>query len=163
MSEFRTDVLDILTVRIRQLVQSQFPSRFKLKLDKVSQAGCFVMWGAKETAELSSLHVAITNAVHDLVVPAQPIPAWVEALPKPQCDEKAAMLRNFGSPNVFSQYDAHVTLGFALDDAAIGVAHTQLEPAAAPEVWAVSVAISEVGEAGSVLCGTELLDVQLEL
>ena len=54
----------------------------------------------------------IVNASYTFAVPNQPIPAWVPSLPEPTRSEKIAMIKKYGSPNVFSQFQPHVTLAF---------------------------------------------------
>ena len=37
---------------------------------------------------------------------------WVEDLPEPTKSEKEALIKSFGSPNVFTQFAPHVTVGY---------------------------------------------------
>lgn len=37
---------------------------------------------------------------------------WVDSLPEPTKSEKEAYIIQFGSPNVFTQFDPHVTVGY---------------------------------------------------
>ena len=52
--------------------------------------------------------------MYHLAVPNQTIPDWVQHLPEPERSEKIDFIRQYGSPNVFSQFQPHVTL--ACDD-----------------------------------------------
>lgn len=57
---------------------------------------------------------AVTRALDPLRVPHPPMPGWVRAYP-----EKQAVFRRWGSPNVFAQFQPHLTLLTPADPARI--------------------------------------------
>lgn len=85
------------------------------------------------------------------MVPDQPIPDWVEGLPEPLKSEKIAMIKKYGSPNVFSQFQPHVTLAWdSIDRMQPAFQHLNLPPRI---VSMRAVAIGTVGPYGTVTRG----------
>jgi hypothetical protein len=66
--------------------------------------------------------------MYHLAVPNQTVPDWVQHLPEPERSEKIAFIRQYGSPNVFSQFQPHVTLACDENAAALSAAFEQKRP-----------------------------------
>ena len=55
---------------------------------------------------------AIVLATYQFAVSNQTVPDWVKNLPQKEREEKEAYIKKYGSPNVFSQFDPHITLAW---------------------------------------------------
>jgi len=88
----------------------------------------------------------------------------VKTLPEPVRSEKEDMIRKYGSPNVFSQFDPHVTLGFDCDGAP-QCFQDALEAGAPPTLHIESdvlmLALGVVGAHGTVMRGEDIAEFQL--
>lgn len=98
----------------------------------------------------------VVNATYHLAAPNQSVPSWVYSLPEPERGEKIADIHTYGSPNVFDQFQAHVTIGWASNATVVAaaVAALDFEPGASFE--ADIVAIGTSGAHGTVLAGRDL-------
>ena len=86
-------------------------------------------------------------------MPSRPLLS-ARSLPEPERSEKIAMVKKYGSPNVFSQFDPHVTLAWnnaTSCDLTTVFDELALQPAS---YVAGTVAIALVGPHGTVLAGT---------
>jgi hypothetical protein len=72
-------------------------------------SGQYAMMNVDVTSCLQLFSDTIVNASYHLAQPNQPVPEWVEALSEPQRSEKIRLVKVYGSPNVFSQFEAHVS------------------------------------------------------
>ncbi len=68
-------------------------------------AGNWVFVDAVKETELQQLADKLTNALSPLRDLSAPLPAWVNAYP-----QKKAVFELYGSPNVFAQFEPHMTL-----------------------------------------------------
>lgn len=109
------------------------------------------MWDVVVSPCLQQWSDLLVKRISQYIVPNQPIPDWVLGLPEPLRSEKISMIKKYGSPNVFDQFQPHVTL--AWDD------KEPMEPAFQKlnlqprTVYTRSVAIGAVGPHGTVLRG----------
>ena len=117
------------------------------------------MWDVHVTPCLQKLSDILTTVLSNYIVPDQPIPDWVLELPEPVRSQKIAMIRKYGSPNVFDQFDAHVTLAWDNQEP-MGPAFQKLnlQPRT---VKSTVVAIGNVGPHGTVLRGGNIASFPL--
>lgn len=132
----------------------------EVKLTNPYAAGTYAMWNVTVSPCLQRYSDLIVNYTHWMATPDQPVPDWVAGLPPAERAAKAAMVKRYGSPNVFSQFQAHVSLGWGTDATAVraAVAALQLEP---HSFEPRSVAIGSVGAHGTVLRGKDVGEVPL--
>jgi len=108
--EDTTSVLDALT----QLIPTLGHSDCVITLPpSTSVGGAYGMWEADRIHCMQYFSDAIVNNTYEFIVPDQPVPSWVYQLPEPVRSEKLALFKKYGSPNVFSQFDPHITLAYA--------------------------------------------------
>jgi Protein of unknown function (DUF1045) len=124
--------------------------------------GDYGMWEVDNDNHSSCLQLlsnALVAALEPFIVPNQPIPAWVKALPEPERSEKEAMIKKYGSPNVFSQFQPHLTLAWDSQEP-LGPAFAQLDvqPMAADLAF---LAIAPVGPHGTVPEGKNIAEFPL--
>lgn len=93
-----------------------------LTLSAPYPAGSFAMMNVSKSACLQRQSDVVVNGTHALSQPGQPVPPWVYSLPEPQRSEKIALVKRFGSPNIFGSFEAHVTLGWAANASAVAEA-----------------------------------------
>ncbi|EFA80786.1 hypothetical protein PPL_06372 [Heterostelium album PN500] len=74
--------------------------------------GQYGMWNVEVNPCLQYISDLIVNTTCKYIVPNQPIPSWVYELPEPVRTEKIDMITKYGSPNVFSQFQPHITLAW---------------------------------------------------
>ncbi len=124
------------------------------------------MWNVALSDCLQSLSDAVVEATFEFAEPNQPVPSWVKtsvvyfvillsernspkvySLPPAQRDAKIAMVQKYGSPNVFSQFEPHLTIAYSTVDNL-----TQIYASLPSMSFASSkAAISHVGPFGTVL------------
>ncbi|KAG2392426.1 hypothetical protein C9374_012678 [Naegleria lovaniensis] len=128
-------------------------------------SGSYAMWDVQNSPCLQGLSNAIVNATARYVDPRSKstIPSWVNNLPPQLRQVKILMIQQYGSPNVFSQFQPHVTI--AHDD----VTPTQLDSAVraignpVPCTYKLRyVSIGLTGDYGTVLRGKDVAIFDLE-
>jgi hypothetical protein len=102
----------------------------------------------EEYACLQNLSDMIVLATYKYATPNQAIPPWVNALPKSERERKIAMIQKYGSPNVFSEFQPHLTVAYDTVDN-ISQIYGSLKNTASYE--ATGVAVSTTGPFGTVL------------
>eukprot|EP01104_Vermistella_antarctica_P013471 TRINITY_DN4073_c0_g1_i1.p1 TRINITY_DN4073_c0_g1~~TRINITY_DN4073_c0_g1_i1.p1 ORF type:complete len:268 (+),score=49.85 TRINITY_DN4073_c0_g1_i1:125-928(+) len=79
-------------------------------LTDVFAQGTYAMWNVTNSECLQNNSNTVVMALNDFITPNQSIPSWVNSLPEPERTEKIDMIEQFGSPNVFSQFQPHVSV-----------------------------------------------------
>ena len=116
-------------------------------------AGNFAMMNVSNSPCLQRASDMLVNATHRFSQPNQRAPDWVYALPEPLRSEKLRLVALYGSPNVFSQFDPHLSLAWGPDAVSVAAAIEAL-PTAPPSVFVGEiVALGSVGPHGTVLQG----------
>lgn len=125
-----------------------------IQLQNITIQGDYGMWDVKLTACLQRWSDNLVSALQTYIVPNQPIPDWVLTLPEPIRTKKIDYIKRYGSPNVFDQFQPHVTLAFDHFDAmrpafaALNLRPRSLKP--------VAIGVGKVGPHGTVLRGQNL-------
>ena len=120
-------------------------------------AGTYAMMRVARTDCLQRYSDAVVNATYTLSQPHQPVPSWVNSLPEPQRSRKIALVKEFGSPNVFDGFEPHVTLAWSNDTAAVAAAVDALRNRWRTSTFVADVlALGMVGPHGTVLRGRNL-------
>lgn len=130
-----------------------------VQLQGITIQGAYAMWDVEVSPCMQKWSDLLVDALHAYIVPDQPIPDWVLALPEPMKSEKIAMIKKYGSPNVFDQFQAHVTLAWD-DQEPMQPAFQKLnlQPKIVPSV---AVAVGSVGPHGTVIRGGSFLTLPL--
>ena len=122
-------------------------------------SGAYGMLSVALTDCLQLLSDSVVNATSTFVTPEAKasVPSWIYDLPEDQQQAKVDMVHSFGSPNVFSAFQPHVTL---LADAANTT--ELLSVASSNEVASLSssvglVGFGAVGPFGTVLKGEDVM------
>lgn len=113
LTSFRSEVVGLVMDAVELALQNQ-PSNCLVQLDPtVYASGAYAMWRVSKTPCLQGMSDAIVNATSQYISPNQPIPDWVYSIADPTLrQEKIDFVRKYGSPNVFDQFDPHVTIGY---------------------------------------------------
>jgi len=84
-------------------------------LPNVNVSGQYIMWEAEVESCLQHMSDAIVNRTSRYVDSSakSTIPDWLKSQPEDVRILKTEMIRKYGSPNVFSQFDPHVTVGYS--------------------------------------------------
>ena len=138
---------------IARLISTLMMHPCELTFSAPLAAGSFAMMRVVRSACLQFFSDAIVNATHSLAVPNQTAPAWVNDLPEPERSAKLKLVAEFGSPNVFGEFDPHVSLAWGPDAAAVAGAVDALPAVHASPSRADVVALGSVGAHGTVLMG----------
>ena len=67
-------------------------------------AGSYAMLNVSLDKCLQTYSDDVVLGTNSLSQPNQTVPSWVHSLPEPQRSIKTALVKQFGSPNVFSQF-----------------------------------------------------------
>ena len=97
----------------------------------------------------------IVNATFKLSEPNQTAPGWVNSLPEPERSEKIHDIQKYGSPNVFSQFQPHVTVAWSDNATAVSEAVAALSVPKTQFTGDI-VALGSVGHHGTVLQNQDL-------
>jgi len=108
----------------------------------------YVMWNVELSDCLQRLSNSVVLATYQYATPNQSIPPWVNSLPKAEREKKIAMIEKYGSPNVFSEFQPHLTIAYDTKDA-ISSIYGSLKNTASFE--ATQVVVSKTGPFGTVL------------
>jgi len=141
-------------------ISSSFPP-CSINMAKAVVIGEYGMWNSVTPACLQHMSDAVVNGTFDLAVPNQEVPSWVYDLPSPQRELKIAYIQKYGSPNVFSQFEPHVTLAWdnVKSDNLTEVFRAMKLPAFAFESPVLGA--GQVGDYGTVLRGQDFDDWML--
>eukprot|EP01132_Coremiostelium_polycephalum_P003594 gene3594-4476_t len=122
-------------------------------MNDIVVSGEYGMWDVVNNECLQYMSDLIVNNTYQYIVPNQPIPSWVYSLPEPLRSEKIAMITKYGSPNVFSQFQPHVTLAWdSQDNLTNAFNQINIQPTT---FVSPSIGIGNVGSYGTVLDNIE--------
>jgi 2'-5' RNA ligase len=109
LTEFQEDVQD----EIIQILENRIhKSPIRISSKELIINGAYAMYGIENTVALKSLSDNIVLALYKYRELDQVVPDWVYNLPEPTRSKKIRYVREYGSPNVFDEFDPHVTVGF---------------------------------------------------
>ena len=74
--------------------------------------GAYTQWPVQASDCLQMLSDSIVDGLNKFIKRPPTIPDWVWTLPEPQRSRKLEMIRRYGSPNVYSEFQPHVTVGY---------------------------------------------------
>jgi hypothetical protein len=98
-----------------------------LTLSAPYAAGTYLMLNVSLGSCLQRYSDTVVNATYSYSEPNQTAPSWVHSLPEPERSEKLHDIAIYGSPNVFSQFQPHVTIAWSEDTKAIEKAAATLK------------------------------------
>jgi hypothetical protein len=151
---YLTQFMDNATNTIIQTVMNLLPNlpiNCPIMMQNVTVQGGYALWNAENDKGscIQTMSDTIVSALAQYIVPNQRIPSWVLQLPEPLRSEKIAMIKKYGSPNVLSQFQPHVTLACdTVDDLPSAMSHVNVVPA---EFVPPYLGLGVVGACGSVL------------
>ena len=161
LSKFSEPSLPLLLDAIRKVTES---TAFTLPcVSEVSSAvvtGGYLMLPVATSRCLQNMSDIVVTLTNHLALPNQTAPAWLSMLPEPQRSMKMDMLNRFGSPNVFSQFDPHITLACMANSTELANATRILDRNLSPFV-PVQLRVSRSGVCGTVLSEQTLLSIDL--
>lgn len=99
---------------ILQSVVTQHSQTFcRLELSKSHiLRGSYAMLSVINRDCLQRLSNDMVQATQPFVTPGQAVPDWVMSLPQPERIRKIKWIQEYGSPNVFTDFDPHITVGY---------------------------------------------------
>ncbi len=119
----------------------------------------YAMWNVKVAPCLQQLSDAVVRATYQFAKANQTVPSWVYSLPPAERKAKIDMVRRYGSPNVFAQFEPHLTVAY---DTADNLTQIYGAVNAADAFPAEMVGISRVGPFGTVLKNGQLSSFSLQ-
>jgi hypothetical protein len=118
--------------------------------------GTYAMMNVTDTSGcLQRYSDLIVNATYHLSEPNQKAPSWVNTLPEPERSEKIHDVKEYGSPNVFNQFQPHVSVAWSSDASAVKAAVAELKTKKTTFLGDI-VALGSVGNHGTVLKDKDL-------
>lgn len=130
-------------------------------LNSLEASGNYTLWNAANNSGLQALSDLVVTSLFRLATPNQSVPSWVYSLPEPERDRKIAMVKKYGSPNVFSEFNPHVTVAYHPEDNMTQIVRAKFTPSPNAHWVAETVAISHVGPFGTVLRNGQIAKVNL--
>jgi 2'-5' RNA ligase len=134
-------------------------------LNSIAATGTYTMWDVQNSECLQHMSDLVVNATSAYVSKKAKtdIPKWVESLPPAIRDIKIAMIHQYGSPNVFSQFQPHVTLAYddQTPDVMKQVVHKYVN-ATGCTFTAFEIGVGSTGPYGTVQRGLDLFDQKLQ-
>mmetsp|Transcript_262 Transcript_262/g.484 ORF Transcript_262/g.484 Transcript_262/m.484 type:complete len:274 (+) Transcript_262:3-824(+) len=122
------------------------------KMNIMKNKGKYAMWDAIESDCLQSFCDIAVEKLKPFVSDSAYsfIPDWVKKLGEDKREKKIKMIKKWGSPNVFEEYDPHITLGYDNNTEAIynAAKNITVEPCS---FMVTHVGVANVGAGGSVL------------
>ena len=161
LTEFLPVDKEQLVAAVHEAVKTIPATPCIITTEKSQPSGTYLMWEVNTPPCLQFYSDVIVNATTQFAVPNQTVPAWVLTLPEPLRSEKIAMIKKFGSPNVFSQFQPHVTLGFDNNTACLTAVAPQLTLPLS-HFAPTTLAIGTTGPHGTVLRGEDVADFSLQ-
>jgi len=132
----------------------------EIQLSAPYAIGSYAMLNVTNTPCLQRYSDLIVNTTFLFAAPNQTVPSWVYSLPEPERSEKIHYVQQYGSPNVFTQFQPHVTLGWDSNASHVQAAVTALNVSGLlPPTMGFAgevVAMGSVGDYGTVLLGKDL-------
>lgn len=126
-----TNTNDICVDKIKDAIDTiEYGLAFQICNVTLSQpfaAGTYLMLNVSLTSCLQHYSDTVVNTTYKLSQPNQTAPSWVHSLPEPERSEKMHDITEYGSPNVFNQFQPHVTIAWSNDTSAIKKAAASLE------------------------------------
>jgi hypothetical protein len=98
LTAFRPDQKHNVIAAVQNVTENFHPQNCEVELEsKTTVVGSYGMWRVANSnvSCLQLLSDTIVKATVSFIVPDQPIPAWVKALPEPERGEKEAMIRKY--------------------------------------------------------------------
>lgn len=161
MSQFFVSSMPAFLEAIEEAIASPtFASSCSSSTLAATVAGRYIMLPVALNGCLQSMSDTIVTRTHHLALPNQTAPDWLSRLPEPQRSAKMRMLNLFGSPNVFSQYDPHITLACAANVSELDRAVHVFDGISLP-FNPVQIRVSRSGACGTALSDETLLSVDL--
>eukprot|EP00770_Monocercomonoides_exilis_P005456 MONOS_5428.1-p1 / transcript=MONOS_5428.1 / gene=MONOS_5428 / organism=Monocercomonoides_exilis_PA203 / gene_product=unspecified product / transcript_product=unspecified product / location=Mono_scaffold00157:94220-94774(+) / protein_length=102 / sequence_SO=supercontig / SO=protein_coding / is_pseudo=false len=88
--------------------------------------------------------------------PNQPVPGWIKDLPDPeQRRRKTEYVQKYGSPNVYEEFEPHISLGCDTDKEALEKGFQGIHVQEA-EFESFAIALGTAGECGTVMRGLDM-------
>ncbi|EAS63490.1 putative signal peptide [Vibrio angustum S14] len=104
LTEYPEGSLAAVKAKVKQLTAQIKP--FYITLDKIERTkGDWLMLNVENSRELQHLADSVTVAMEPLRAPNPQLPNWVAKYPA-----KLAVFKRYGSPNVFTNFQPHITL-----------------------------------------------------
>lgn len=158
LSDFQTNndtaIIEMFE-KTKELVSNFSMCTIEIPIDvKAKVSGPYSMFPIPKTTCLQHLSDRLVKVLNPYITRPQPIPDWVYKLPIFTRLRKMWLIRQFGSPNVFADFEPHVTVGYD-HSATVESRQSTLNalPGSGFECKAVltTVGVGQVGVGGSVL------------
>eukprot|EP01112_Ceratiomyxa_fruticulosa_P008017 TRINITY_DN2079_c0_g2_i1.p1 TRINITY_DN2079_c0_g2~~TRINITY_DN2079_c0_g2_i1.p1 ORF type:complete len:271 (+),score=53.60 TRINITY_DN2079_c0_g2_i1:70-813(+) len=155
---YLTQFQDVYIKNITEQVYNMIESNPEIRACPVMLENSYVSdsWGMLNVSTpncLQQMSDLIVNATYLFITPNQTVPSWVYSLPEPERSEKIEMVKKYGSPNVFSQFQPHVTIAYDDVDTDPSIEQIfEILPYAPPYLFFPDlIGIGNVGDFGTVL------------
>ena len=83
-----------------------------IEIDDAIVNGPYAMYQVVNPKSLQSLSDAVVENIRSFITPNQQVPDWVYNLPEPERSRKINYVERYGSPNVFDEFEPHITVGY---------------------------------------------------
>lgn len=111
--------LDRFLGALRDAAQEVLPQCDVSLVPTIDMKGAYAMWPVNSTDCLQTLSDEIVDAMAEFISRPPPVPDWIYQLPEPERTRKMGMVERYGSPNVFGEFEPHVTVSYNMNTTAI--------------------------------------------
>ena len=163
LSTFLKSSLPDLLAAVEDVAKSPlFLTPCASKVSSAAAIGSYSMLPVAVNDCLQNMSDLLVRRTHHLALSNQTIPAWILLLPEPERSMKMDMLSRFGSPNVLSQFNPHITLACAPNASGLFVATRDLKwENISSSFIPLQLRVSVSGACGTVLSDQTLLSINL--
>ena len=161
LSQFPVSSLPELLAAIAETAKSPaFSNSCSSNVSSATVTGSYMMLSIAVSSCLQRMSDILVAQTHHLALPNQTAPEWIESLPEPQRSVKKSMLHRFGSPNVFSQFEPHITLACSANATELALAARNLDLESL-QFNPLKLHVSRSGACGTVRSDETLLSIDL--
>jgi hypothetical protein len=114
LTKFDDESIDQLMDTLKHLKLAE--QVIEIEIDGVNANGAYAMYHILNHDSIQSLSDTIVESTKSFITPNQHVPEWVYDLPEPRRSRKIEYVEEYGSPNVFDEFQPHITVGYDDDD-----------------------------------------------
>lgn len=110
LTDFKDGMEDKIVLTLKNMMQNN--ARFRISSNELMINGPYAMYNIEKNESIQALSNHIVLSLTRYKDSNQTVPDWVYKLPEPTKSKKIRYVQEYGSPNVFDEFDPHITVGY---------------------------------------------------
>ncbi|KAA6396732.1 MAG: hypothetical protein EZS28_007745 [Streblomastix strix] len=160
MTDFENEFLPNLISTINQ-TSSRLLKGYVMQ-NSIQSVGNYAMWYSSLGKYIQLLSDTIVNNTFYYCKQGQPIPDWVLQIPdEEERKRKIRYIELYGSPNVFDEFEPHITIGFDYNSSRLETAVKKFDVSRQDQFRTDILALGMAGPHGTVLRGKDYAQFHL--